>query len=116
MPLFSYTRSERILKRAEFIRLSKTGDKIQSAHFIALIGPGNSKKTRLGITVTRKVGCAATRNRIKRLVREFFRLNKNYIEGRWDINIIAKRSAAAISSNQAFSSLQNIFSRFSEEI
>ena len=109
LSLFSFSRSERILKRAEFTGLSKTGHKIQSEHFIALIGPGRSRNTRLGITVTRKVGCAATRNRIKRFVREYFRTNKHQVQGKWDIHVIAKKSAAAISSKQANSSLKTIF-------
>ncbi len=106
---YSFNRSEKILKRAEFIRLSRAGQKIQNEYFIALFEAGRTDKTRLGITVTKKVGGAAIRNRIKRLVREYFRLNKNSINGNWDINIIAKKKAASISSNHMFSSLRNIF-------
>jgi len=110
---FSFTKADRILKRSEFIALSKLGRKVQNTDFVAYFLPGQHDQSRLGITVTKKVGQAVERNRIKRLVREFFRLNRHSLSGRWDINVIAKRQSAAISSEKAFRSLQNLFDRIS---
>ena len=108
---FRFTRADRLLKRSDFLRLQQTGTKIQNNHFIASYSPGRFKTTRFGITVTRKVGKAATRNRLKRLSREYFRLNRHKITGNWDIIIIAKKEAADLTSAQAFSSLQDVFDR-----
>ena len=110
---FSFTKTDRILKRSEFIALSKLGRKVQDTDFIAYFLPGQHDQSRLGITVTKKVGQAVERNRIKRLVREFFRLNRRCLSGRWDINVIAKRQSAGITSEKAFRSLQNLFDRIS---
>ena len=110
---FSFTKADRILKRSEFIALSKLGRKVQDTDFIAYFLPGQHDQSRLGITVTKKVGQAVERNRIKRLVREFFRLNRRCLSGRWDINVIAKRQSAGITSEKAFRSLQNLFDRIS---
>ena len=46
---------------------------------------------RLGIVVSKEVGSATYRNRIKRLLREFFRLNKNQIKGSYDFVIRVKK-------------------------
>ena len=113
MTIYTFTKADRIRKRPEFIHLSNTGKRVYSRHFIAIYGAGRNGRTRLGITVTKKVGGAVTRNRIKRCVREFFRNNKDFIQGELDINIIAKKSAASLSSTRASSSLQNIFDRLS---
>jgi ribonuclease P protein component len=110
---FSFTKADRILKRSEFITLSKLGRKVQDTDFIAYFLPGQHDHSRLGITVTKKVAQAVERNRIKRLVREFFRLNRRCLSGRWDINVIAKRQSAGITSEKAFRSLQNLFDRIS---
>lgn len=113
---FCFAKADRIWKHSEFLRLSKIGKKIQNRHFVANFSPGRFQRTRLGITVTRKVGRATTRNRIKRFIREYFRLNRHTITGYWDINIIAKKKASDISSGQAFLSLQNIFDSISGSI
>jgi ribonuclease P protein component len=91
--------------------LQQTGTKIQNHHFIAVYAPGSFNRSRLGITVTKKVGNAAERNRIKRMSREFFRLNRHKLKGCWDIVIIAKKEAVELGSGEAFSSLQNFFDR-----
>lgn len=106
---FFLNKADKILKRSEFLRLAKTGDKIQNKNFIAIFAPGRFQRTRLGVTVTRNVGNATTRNRIKRFTREYFRLNKHKIAGCRDINIISKKEAANLTSAEAFLSLQNIF-------
>jgi ribonuclease P protein component len=106
---FSLKKADKILKRSEFLRLSTKGKKTQNRHFIAIYSTGQFQRTRLGVTVTKNVGCAATRNRIKRFSREHFRLNRHIFSGGWDINIIAKKSAAELTSKEAFLSLENIF-------
>ncbi len=109
-----YTKAERILKRSEFLRLAKYGRKIQSRHFIAIFETSPFERTRLGVTVSRKVGRAVTRSRVKRYLREYFRLNKHEIKRNLDINIIAKKAAAGLSSDQTFSSLKHIFNSIKE--
>lgn len=111
---FSFTKTDRILKRSEFVALSKLGRRVQNNDFIAYFLPAQHRQSRLGVTVTKKVGQAVERNRIKRLVREYFRLNRHCLSGKWDINIIAKRQSAGITSEKAFRSLQNIFDRISK--
>jgi ribonuclease P protein component len=110
---FRLTKADRILKRREFIALSESGHRIQNEHFIAIFSPNQLGRSRIGITVTKKVGPAVKRNRIKRLVREHFRLNRHQFAGHWDINIIAKRQASDFSSGQAFRALADIVERIS---
>jgi len=113
---FCFTKADRILKRSEFLKLSILGEKTQNRHFIAIFSPGRFQRTRFGVTVARKVGNAPTRNRIKRFSREYFRLNRHIITGYWDINIIAKKRAADLSSEQAFLSLKEVFKNISRSL
>ena len=108
---FFFTKADRILKRHEFIALSTTGRKIQNEHFIAVFAPNQHGRSRIGITVTKKIGPAVKRNRIKRIVREYFRLNRHNLKGNWDINLIAKKRGVEFSTEQAYRSLENIFER-----
>ena len=105
---YSFPKAARILKRQEFIRLSSSGTKIQNRHFILLYSRSCGEYARIGITVSRKVGNAVLRNRIKRLVRENFRRMRPMISGAWDINIIAKKNSSNLSFDEVGSSLAQL--------
>ena len=66
---------ERLRRRAEFQRCYKQGRRLHgSLMTLHLIEPAESvNHPRLGITVTRKVGGAVVRHRIKRQIREIYR-------------------------------------------
>lgn len=111
---FFFTKSDRLLKRPDFLRLTAKGTRCKNNNFIAVFALDETERTRLGITVSKKVGNAVVRNRIKRFTREYFRLNRPKNTGKLDINIIAKKEAVNLSSAQAFLSLQNIFDKISK--
>ncbi len=90
-----YPKIERLLKRHEFLRLSSRGRKIHTPHFIVLRGEEIGPFTRVGITASRKTGNAVARNRCKRMIREFYRRNKDLFISA-DYNIIAKTGAAQL--------------------
>lgn len=47
---------------------------------------------RLGLAVTRKTGGAVTRNRVKRVVREYFRRNQPFLRAGYDVVVVPKRT------------------------
>jgi len=91
MGSFSFRKEERILKRAELIDLNTHGRRYYTKNFLVILRQNRRDITRLGITVSKRVGNAVKRNRTKRLIREFFRLNKQQIPKGYDISIIAVR-------------------------
>jgi ribonuclease P protein component len=107
----TFTKDDRLLKRSDFLILSNCGKRIQNRKFIAYFCQNNLNHCRLGLTVTRKVGKAVKRNRIKRLAREYFRQNRHIFKDHWDISLIAKRESVDISNKALLSDLENIFVR-----
>jgi ribonuclease P protein component len=65
--------------------------------------------TRLGITASRKVGNACARNRIKRRLREYFRLNRDKMPPGADIVFIASQGAVALETKQLSAELDRFF-------
>ena len=111
----AFKKSDRLLRHSEFVKLSNAGRSIQNSFFIVAYYSNGRNHSRIGITASRRVGNAVTRNRLKRIIREFFRVNRDCIIGCMDINIIAKKNAANLSYQQASQSLKALFSRLKED-
>ena len=91
-----FQRVDRLKERYEFKRAQLSGRRIHTPHFLIVVLPNAVQNTRLGITVTKKVGTAVQRNRIKRVVREVFRRNRQLFPASHDLVFIAKRGATEI--------------------
>jgi ribonuclease P protein component len=77
----------------------------KSSHFIVIFAAGSHAECRLGVTVSRKIGNAVARNRVKRLVREFFRLHRSELQPAHDLLIIARAGAEKLSFRDVESEL-----------
>ncbi|RJQ68945.1 MAG: ribonuclease P protein component [Desulfobacteraceae bacterium] len=105
------TKADKLLARAEFVRLTTHAPKLANRQFIVFFEKSKHQKSRIGITVSRRVGNAVKRNRIKRLAREYFRLNNSFFKKPWDIHVIAKKEAADGCGQIIYSSLEKLFRR-----
>lgn len=104
---------ERLKKSWEFQRTYKKGKKYWDTYFVIYICKTQLHQTRLGITVSKKVGNSVQRNRVKRLIREAFRSLKSKLQPRYDIVVVGRPAAYGLSGQQAQASLQRLFRRAS---
>ncbi|MDR3357938.1 MAG: ribonuclease P protein component [Desulfovibrio sp.] len=90
-------RHERLRRRTDFTACYDRGKRYHSEHFLVflLAGDWTAEKTRVGLAVSRKVGKAVARNRIKRLLREFIRLHAALLPPRADMVTVAKKNAGS---------------------
>jgi len=96
MPTFAFSKTERVLDREDFVNLNRSGKRLRTAHFTVFVARNGLGRPRLGITVSKRVGGAVTRNRLKRLVREVFRLHKELFPAGCDIVVSARESAGEL--------------------
>ena len=93
-PQAGISKQMRLRRRAEFLAVQTGGTKVHGRHVLAIAKRADaSPGGRLGLTVTKKVGNAVVRNRIKRLLREWMRLH-GWVPTGWDMVLVAKDSAA----------------------
>lgn len=85
----------RLRTSREYTRVWRQGRRCHTAHLtvIAASGPDG---VRLGISVSRKIGNAVSRNRIKRWLREHFRLHRTRIRSGVDLSVIVRPGAAQL--------------------
>ena len=75
-----------------FQRLYRTNG--QANGYLVLYARKNRTSTnRVGITVSKKLGHAVVRNRVRRRIREVYRLNEEKFQPGWDIVIVARTKA-----------------------
>ena len=74
-----------------FQRLYSKGTSVSDKNIVIYYLPNRISVNRLGITVSKKMGCAVVRNRTKRLIRECYRLNELKVKQGYDIVIVARK-------------------------
>jgi ribonuclease P protein component len=110
-------RQLRLRRRRDYLRVQNTGQKHHTRNFLVFVAQtptadvSDLPSTRLGITVTRKVGNAVVRNRIKRLVREAFRRNHVRFASGLDVVWVAKRGAKDLQFDGACEDLERLLKR-----
>jgi ribonuclease P protein component len=95
MKKYGFSREERITKKEDFQKVIKEGKAIPVEGWTAYILKKESGRTRFGISVSKKSGKPVHRNRVKRIFREIFRLNKHSLPLS-DIVVIYKGEAKGI--------------------
>lgn len=90
---FAFPQTARLLKSREFKLVTERGKKVHTPLFLIFFRKNSLGSCRLGVTVSKKVGHAVTRNRVKRWLREYFRHWQSETVEHWDVVVIARNSA-----------------------
>jgi ribonuclease P protein component len=107
-----FGRTDRLLRSQEFHEVSRTGRRVAVKPFVALIAGSEDVGSghRLGVTVSRKVGNAVMRNRVKRCIRAWFRAGRGQLTGARDVVIIARPPAAKLGGAEIAGVLDELLS------
>ncbi len=92
----AFPKQYRLLRRLEFERVYKQGQRRSASLCTVFYRPNGLAETRLGITVPKRLGTAVVRNRIKRRIREIFRLHRQELPGGWDLVLNPRPGVAKV--------------------
>ena len=102
-------RDRRLRKSADFQALRRDGRGRANSLAVLRTRPNGMHITRIGFSVGRRVGNAVVRNRVKRRLRELFRLTQ--LQDCWDMVLIARPAAAGASYPQLRQAVEDLLNR-----
>jgi len=111
MKKYGFSREERIAKKEDYLKVIKEGKAIQADGWTIYILRKEGGRSRFGISISKKSGKPVHRNRVKRIFREIFRLNKHILPLS-DIVVIYKGEAKGIdfeeTKNKFLEAIKNV--------
>ncbi len=110
-----FPRKLRLTRKSEFDRVFREGKRTGSRHFTVLYRKNPYGYPRLGSVVSRKnCGNAVRRHRVKRVLREIFRKNKEWFDS-LDVVVLARRGSETLSYWEALEEMKRIAESFSTD-
>lgn len=91
-----YPRQLRLTRKREFDAVFTRGERFAGRHFVVHVLRHDGQGSRLGQVVSRKVGGAVARNRLKRRVREVFRRHQKRFHEPVDVVVVARPGSAQL--------------------
>ena len=82
-----------------------------NGYFVLYARKNRTNTNRVGITVSKKLGHAVVRNRVRRRLREVYRLNEDRFTPGWDIVVVARSKAVTAD----FQTLTNAYLQLAEK-
>jgi ribonuclease P protein component len=111
MKRFGFPKSNRVTKNTEYRVIYQSGDKVVDSCLVVYFRPNQLNRVRLGISVSKKLGGAVVRNRLKRLFREVFRQNKHRYRPGYDLVWIARKPMLELNFDQLNKRLDKVLAR-----
>lgn len=105
------SRAERLSRKRDFERVFREGRRLDLPYLRIVYAENGRPWRRIGFAVSRKVGRAVVRNRIKRILRETFRRHKEIFPPGCDFVFIPRRAVLELSPDELARKLAEAFRR-----
>ncbi|MFH1147428.1 MAG: ribonuclease P protein component [Pseudomonadota bacterium] len=105
----TFTRADRVYQKQDYAAAYRSGKRIETGNFAVIIRSNGHGRPRMGLSVSKRIAGAVKRNRIKRLVREFFRLHKSCFSTSNDYIFSVRRLPLSLNYQDIERELKDLF-------
>ena len=100
--------TESLKNNRDFQNVYKNGESFANKYLVMYVLENGTGCNRLGISVSKKVGNSVVRHRVKRLIKESYRLHEGIFNSGLDIVVVARPSAATVGYEEVESALLHL--------
>ena len=104
-------RVNRLKKRYQFNYVYKSGEHFSSEHLVLYVSSSKTKSIKVGFAVTKKIGHAVVRNKIRRRLREIVQKQLQSLKQNFNIIVVAKESVSEASFEKLTLELTKLFKK-----
>ncbi|ERI90528.1 ribonuclease P protein component [Clostridiales bacterium oral taxon 876 str. F0540] len=107
----AFIKDEKLRKNIEFRTVYRKGKSFSNQLLVLYILKNRKEINRAGISVSKKVGKSVVRSKVKRLISESYRLNKDNIKKGYDLVFIARTTSSDKDYHEIEKALTNLFKK-----
>jgi ribonuclease P protein component len=109
--VLSLKKSDKLRKNKSFQAVYKGGKSVSNRFLVLYMLPNQSSGNKVGFAAGKRLGNAVVRNRVKRMMREAFRLNRSSLPNGYDFILVGRKPVVGVKAQEVTSAFLNLCGR-----
>jgi ribonuclease P protein component len=109
--VLSLRKADKLRKNKKFQAVYKGGKSVSNRLLVLYMLPNQSNCNKIGFAAGKRLGNAVIRNRVKRMMREAFRLNRDKLPAGYDFILVGRQPVVGVKAQEVISAFLNLSGR-----